>query len=282
MKKILFLIISLFVLITSCEREVNNVSLPDFVQKLVINSFISPNDTVSFVSIASNERIFGELNKKETLGNLNVTISNDVKEISLEKVTDAYVFRPEDILVEEGKTYRIKVTSDKGLTAEATCTVPMSRNFHLEADTLWENQEIPGTESLNMIRANVYLTDYPGEANYFRFAAKILIYDSEYGYLPEFSSDGEKPAFFSDEGRDGERIFVNTLTVAPFSESDSAFIIFYILNTDKAYYTYHRSLDNYSSGENPFTEISPAYSNVEGGLGIFASYVVDSLVFRFK
>ena len=58
MKKILFLIISLFVLITSCEREVNNVSLPDFVQKLVINSFISPNDTVSFVSIASNERIF--------------------------------------------------------------------------------------------------------------------------------------------------------------------------------------------------------------------------------
>ena len=282
MKKILFLIISLFVLITSCEREVNNVSLPDFVQKLVINSFISPNDTVSFVSIASNERIFGELNKKETLGNLNVTISNDVKEISLEKVTDAYVFRPEDILVEEGKTYRIKVTSDKGLTAEATCTVPMSRNFHLEADTLWENQEIPGTESLNMIRANVYLTDYPGEANYFRFAAKILIYDSEYGYLPEFSSYGEKPAFFSDEGRDGERIFVNTLTVAPFSESDSAFIIFYILNTDKAYYTYHRSLDNYSSGENPFTEISPVYSNVEGGLGIFASYVVDSLAFRLK
>lgn len=282
MKKISFLIINLFILITSCERDVNNVSLPDFIQKLVINSFISPYDTVSFVSVASNERIYGDLNIKETFGNLNVTISNGVNEISLEKETDAYIFRPEDILVEEGKTYRLKVISDKGLTAEATCTVPMARNFHLEADTLWEYKEIPGVGSLNMIRANVYLTDYPGEANYFRFTTKILLYDSEYGYLPELSIDGEKPAFFSDEGRDGERIFVNTLTVAPFSESDSTFIIFYILNTDKAYYTYHRSLDNYSSGENPFTEISPIYSNIDGGLGIFASYVVDSLVLRLK
>jgi len=269
-------------LITSCEREVNNVSLPDFVQKLVINSFISPNDTVSFVSVASNERIFGEFNKKEPLGNVSAVISNGTNEISLEKVDGGFTFRYNEMAVEEGKSYRLTVTSDEGLKVEATCTVPVTRDFNLEADTAWEYYEDPYIGSWQAIRANVYLTDYPGEANYFRFAAKILDYDSEYGYLPEFSSYGEKPAFFSDEGRDGERIFVNTLTVAPFSESDSAFIIFYILNTDKAYYTYHQSLDNYSSGENPFTEISPVYSNVEGGLGIFASYVVDSLVFRLK
>ena len=282
MKKILFLITSLFILISSCERDVNNVSLPDFVQKLVINSFISPHDTVNFVSVTSNERIYGDLNIKETLGNLNVTISNGVKEISLEKETDAFVFRPEDILIEEGEKYQLKVASDRGLTAEATCKVPISRDLHIEADTIKECLIIPGVDTLEMIRANVYLTDYPGEENYFRFIAKILIYDSEYDYLPEFSTEGENPAFFSDEGRDGERIFVNTLTVAPYSESDSAFIIFYLLNTDKAYYKYHRSLNTYSSGQNPFTEISPAYSNIEGGLGIFASYVVDSLVFRFK
>jgi len=49
-----------------------------------------------------------------------------------------------------------------------------------------------------------------------------------------------------------------------------------------SFQTYHHSLDKYSSGGNPFTEISPAWSNIEGGLGIFASYVVDSLVFKLK
>ncbi|MFH0843811.1 MAG: DUF4249 domain-containing protein [Bacteroidota bacterium] len=281
MKKKIFLILNLLViLIISCEREVDIVMLDNFIQKLVIHSFITNHNTYSFVSVKSNERIYGEINSQETPGNLNLTISNGVKVVSLERYNDGYIFRHEDMPVEGGKTYRLRVTSDKGMSAEASCTVPAVRDFHLEADTLWEYEEIPGVGKWNVVRANVYLTDYPGEANYFRFITKILVYED--GYLPEFSSEGEEPAFFSDEGRDGERIFANTLTVAPWSDSDSAFLIFYILNTDKAYYTYHRSWDNYSGGENPFMEVSPVYSNIEGGLGIFASYVVDSLVLKLK
>jgi hypothetical protein len=65
-------------------------------------------------------------------------------------------------------------------------------------------------------------------------------------------------------------------------KADSAFLKVYLLNTDKSYYDYHRSLGNYDSGDDPFTEPSPVFSNVNGGLGIFAAYTVDSLIFRLK
>jgi hypothetical protein len=282
MKKILIFLICPIIIITSCESDIHNILLPDFVQKLVVHSFISSYDSTSLVTISSNQRIYGDLGIKETPGIVNVTISNGVKEVNLRKVVAGYIFSHKEMPVEEGKPYKLTVTTDKGLKAESTCTVPVRRDFHLEADTLKEDEEIPEIGRFSMIRTNVYLTDYPGEANYFRFAAKYLIYDSRYTDLISMEPEGEEPEFISDEGRDGERIFFNTIRVANPIEYDSAFLVIYVLNTDKPYYTYHKSLDNYSGGDDPFSEVSPLYSNIEGGLGIFASYVVDSLVFRLK
>jgi hypothetical protein len=36
------------------------------------------------------------------------------------------------------------------------------------------------------------------------------------------------------------------------------------------------------SRENPFSEATPAYSNVNGGFGIFTSYTIDSFAVRLK
>jgi Domain of unknown function (DUF4249) len=282
MRKALLIITGMIIMNISCERDVHNIILPDFVQKLVIHSFISSYDSTSLVTVNSNQRIYGDLSKTETPGNVSVAISNGEKEVSLRKVISGYIFTHKVMPIEEGKTYRLTVTSDNGLYAEATCTVPISRDFHLEADTLHENEEIPDLGRYSMIRINAYLTDYPGEANYFRFASKYKIYDSKYPDWPIMEPSGEEPEFISDKGRDGERIFFNTTRVSDPSENDSAFLVIYLLNTDKEYYTYHKSLENYSGGEDPFREVSPLYSNIEGGLGIFASYVVDSLVLRLK
>jgi hypothetical protein len=282
MKKILIFLICPLIIIASCERDVHNIILPDFVQKLVVHSFISSYDSTSLVTVFSNQRIYGDLSMTETPGIVSVTISNGVKEVSLRRVVAGYIFTRKEMPVEEAKTYKLTVTTDRGLIAESTCTVPNRRDFHLEVDTVWEYSEIPDAGSWHMIRTNVYLTDYPGEANYFRFATKYLIYDSRYTELISMEPAGEEPEFISDEGRDGERIFFNTTRVPDPSQQDSAFLVIYVLNTDKPYYNYHKSLDNYSGGEDPFSEVSPLYSNIEGGLGIFASYVVDSLVFRLK
>ncbi len=282
MKKILVFIISSSIIVTSCERDVHNIILPDFVQKLVVHSFISSYDSTSLVTVSSNQRIYGDLSIIETPGIVSVTISNGVKDVSLRKVVAGYIFSHKDMPVEEGKTYKLTITTDKGLKAESTCTVPVRRDFHLEIDTVWEYLEIPEAGSWDMIRANIYLTDYPGEANYFRFASKFLIYDSRYPDNLIMEPPGDEPEFISDEGRNGARIFFNTTRVTDPSQYDSAFLVIYVLNTDKPYYTYHKSLANYSGGDDPFSEVLPLYSNIDGGLGIFASYVVDSLVFRLK
>jgi len=282
MKNILVFIISSSIIVTSCERDVHNIILPDFVQKLVVHSFISSYDSTSLVTVSSNQRIYGDLSITETPGIVNVTISNGVKEVNLRKVVAGYIFSHKDMPVEEGKTYKLTITTDKGLKAESICTVPVRRDFHLEIDTVWEYLEIPEAGSWDMIRANIYLTDYPGEANYFRFASKFLIYDSRYPDNLIMEPSGDEPEFISDEGRNGARIFFNTTRVTDPSQYDSAFLVIYVLNTDKPYYTYHKSLENYSGGDDPFSEVSPLYSNIDGGLGIFASYVVDSLVFRLK
>jgi hypothetical protein len=278
----LLFITSTIILVLSCERDVHNIILPDYVQKLVIHSFISSYDSASLVTVNSNQKIYGDLSETETPGVVSVTVSNGDKEVSLRRVLAGYIFTHKEMPIEEGKTYRLTVAADNGLKAEATCTVPIKRNLHLETDTLHQYEEIPDLGRYSIIRINVYLTDYPGEANYFRFATKYKMYDSNYPQLADLEPTGEQSEFISDKGRDGERIFFNTTRVSDPSEHDSAFLIIYALNTDKEYYTYHKSLENYSGGENPFREVSPLYSNIEGGLGIFASYVVDSLVLRLK
>jgi hypothetical protein len=66
------------------------------------------------------------------------------------------------------------------------------------------------------------------------------------------------------------------------NKPDSAFLRIYLLSTDKPYYDFHRSAENISLGDGPFTEPTLLYSNVSGGLGIFASYTLDSLIYRIK
>ncbi len=74
----------------SCERDAKNVIIPEFDHKLVVTSFISPYDSVSFVTVESNERMYGDLSNREPLGEINVTISDGSKRIALVK-GDSYL-----------------------------------------------------------------------------------------------------------------------------------------------------------------------------------------------
>ncbi len=284
MKNTLLKVLSLFLAFsTGCEKEVKNVRLPQFQQKLVITSFLSPADTVTTIYVTSNKSIYGEIDQQVTTGNLSGTISDGEKEIGLTQAEGGLEFRNEDLPVVEGKTYKITVNSDKGFSAEASCTVPVKRNLNIEADTTMITEDNPGYGKNYYVSSKIYLTDPPGEDNFYRFICKELIYDMGYYYYPEkLRLIGPEEELFSDEGRKGEKILVNTIIASDSPKSDSTFLVFYILHTDKPYYLFHRSLENYSGGDNPFSEISPVYSNVTGGLGIVAAFTVDSLVLRLN
>ncbi len=277
---IIFLL--LFTLI-SCEREAKNVILPEFRQKLVITSFISPSDQVSFVSVSTNSRIYGDLYQTIDQGNLKAYMSDGNREIELAMADEGFEFSSVDMQVEPGRSYELRVTSDKGLHAEGFCTVPVKRNFVPEADTAKKVWYDTYQGSMNLLVTRVFLADYPGEDNYYRFGCKMVYYDPEYYYYPYITKiSGTGSDFADDKGKDGERFMANSYVLPYPKYLDSAFLIFYYQSTDKAYYDYHKSLMKYSGGDNPFTEPSPLFSNITGGLGIFASYTLDSLVIRLR
>jgi hypothetical protein len=269
----------------ACNKEAKNVILPDFQQKLVVNSFISPSDTVSVVKISSNKRIYGDLDETETLGNLSATISDGNKTINLIPASSGFKFRPDDMRITEGNTYYLSVVSDKGLSAQAECTVPLKHHLIIEADTTKVIVNYGFTQEPE-IHARIYLTDAPGEQNFYRFSCKMIEYTSLYHHNPQICKIiGTENDIFSDADNDGKKIFANSISVSEtvnIVDCDSTFIVIYIQNTDKAYYDFHRSLSKYSGGANPFAEASPVFSNITGGLGIFASYTIDSMVLRLK
>ena len=269
--------------LASCDKEIDIVKLPEFVQQLVINSFISPADTVSYITVTSNRRVFGELNYEEDPGNLTATLSDGSREIALDTTILGFKFYPEDMAIEEGKTYTLKIQSDKGLMAEASCTVPFNRKIEIEVDTFSRTYNYHEMPNLKAHLADIYLTDYAGEENYYRLLYKQVSYYTDDKYPPwdqNFYSLRAKG--LSDSARDGMRSLIGTVNIYNDESIDSSFLKIKIMYTDKAYFTFHKSLDTYSNDENPFAEISPVFSNIKEGLGIFAAYSIDSISFRLK
>jgi len=268
----------------SCEKEAKNVTLPEFDHKLVVTSFISPHDSVSYVTVESNERLYGDLSSREPLGEIKVTISDGSKKIALEKGDSFFFFRRTHMAVQEGKKYALEVSAASGLKADAECKVPLSRDLKISADTSRTYFTNPDGWESSELKIRVFLEDPAGEKNYYRFTARQLDYNPFYGSYPIiWDLYNEQKLWFTDEGFDGKRIYANSTTCPPFSnDSDSVQVVIYILNSNKEYFLYHKSLEEYSGGDNPFSEASPVFSNINGGIGIFAGYTVDSLVFRLK
>lgn len=289
MKPVSIKYILAFILICSasaCEKEVRNVKLPPFEQKLVIASFISPSDSISYVTVSSNRRLYGELNDFESPGSLSGTISDGTTTLNLDPALTGLQFRNSKIKTEAGKTYKLKVMNDKGLSAEGECFVPQQRNFMIKADTFSLLHAVPGYNSWREFNIDISFHDFPGEVNYFRLTGTFTGFKAP--EEPGKTEISERKLYFSkelftDKEAGGSSVIKSSTGLGQsFSYYDSAFLKIYLRNTEKSYYLYHKSLENYNSGDDPFSEVTPVYSNISGGLGVFTSFTVDSLILRLK
>lgn len=284
-----YLLLSTIVFLIACERDVTSLKLPEFRQKLAVTSFISPSDTISYFYISSNRKIFGELNTEDSIGELSGTISDGTYVTALEKIDCGLRINRKKMAVEYGKTYSIEISNGDGLSAEASCTVPQKRDFTIKADTfsVIHQSRAPEPYTFRSLEFSLAISDFAGEKNYYRISGRTVGYftDANTGMVfkvinvPWFDEE-----FFSDEGMDGREIIrlTNFGCTTDHYSLDSSYLEITLFNTDRGYYLYHKSLGNYNDGENPFTEVTPVYSNITDGLGIFASYTVDSLRFRIK
>lgn len=277
-----------------CETEVRDINLPEFRQKLVVTGFLSPGDSVSLINVTSNSSLYGDLSVMESVGNLTGYIDDGSGEVMLDTFSTGLTFDRnmglkldhKKMQINPGGSYRLIVMNDAGLRAEAITRVPPERTFSIEVDTTSIMASDPFSPEKRRIILRIAFSDIAGEENFYRVIAKGYGYHTPiensqtFRFTRTIVVDKE---FFTDKGIDGTGIIrLSEASMKYFYEVDSSFVVVHLYHTEKPYYLYHKSLRDYDDGKGPFAEPTPVYSNVEGGLGVFTSYTVDSLVVRLK
>lgn len=280
-KRIIYtLIFGLLVAFTACEKEVTNIKLPQASSKLVVTSFISPQDTLLRVSVVESVPAIGKSTlSSNTIRNATVIMSSGDRSVTFtyHDTVQAYVADADALPIVQGNTYALEVVDTKGRKVEATCTVPINQPVGVE-------MAIDSAKSDYSDFMQYYMTlswqDTPGEINYYRIFAEIATTQGNHTPFPQriyFEGSYNDISLFTDNRLDGAKFSSSRGSIwKPSYNPDyptTNTLFGYLLNTDEHYYRYHQSLNNnYNTDGNPFAEPVLLYSNMNGGLGVFASY----------
>jgi len=271
-------LLGVLISLVSCEDRLEDVEPPSFVEKLVVTSFISPADTVLYVSLQKNRPVFGELTYPLSIETADVVLSDGSHSISLVNTGPGEFSIPVRLFpITDGKHYTLSVKTPDGLIASAECDVPFSRNLTVSSEYI-------NSGMYSNYRCKIKVMDFAGEKNYYKVTAYQVLYRRSSGKFGQMSEIVIDKPIFSDAGNDGKELVTLTsqFNYNYGTDVDSAFIKVSILNTDYQFYKYHVSLSSYNEGSDPFSEVTPVYSNINNGLGVFCAYTQNIYKFRLK
>ena len=286
----LYFLSATIALLSGCTKDVTNIKLPETNSKLVVGCFISPKDTVIVVTLSRSNPIFGP-NHNNNSNNLlvtdaSVTISDDAASVTVpyNSANERYELQSGLFPIMPAQTYSLTISTPKGESVSASCTVPISNLTSLTVDFI----DTTITNPNDYLRINVKWQDIPNQTNYYRAYGEIILIDP----FPSSNNDTvpyemyAPKSVLNDNEKDGKDMAASLEGYIPYGIDNGvqqtvkiiAYDI-YLLNIDAEYYKYQYSLDHYSYGGDPFSEPSPLYTNIKGGLGIFAAY--QKLYMRF-
>lgn len=317
MKRFSFQIILFFSLITGlgiigCETVID-VDLPEHEPTLVLNSYFGT-DTTFMVTLHESKSILDASYDYNVVHDATIQLyaENSLigtfreSKVESEFGTDFmnYVL---DHYPEAGVTYSIVASKPGYRTIEAQDVIPMTKsNPSIEEFMDVSDGEYYGDRKYQLTYS---LNDTPGEDFY-----EVLLYiempryeyyhDEDTGYyyqngyeknqvyyqdigaeLNEFEDHAEDPTLFSDELFDGRK-YTHTIEAFIYNdgsdESDQMRLYLEVRHVSKVYFLYKKSFGlQQNSDGNPFAEPAPVYNNINGGLGIFAGYGVETIYFEF-
>lgn len=268
MKKIIYFLPIFFLTFTSCEQDAN-VDVPAVDPELVINCFITPQDTVLRANISMSTPVFGATTNSGPITDATVTLYGNSSSVVLNynANTDSYEAMSGSFAILAGNEYHIVVSVPSGLIADAYTTVPSAVvNFTSSMSDTITNQDQWGYEG--QARITYSLSDPAGEQNFYRLVPYHVSYQTWNMDTIQQRAGWE---LFTDENTDGTTIARNFTSYYYAYNGDSVLAIdVYLLHCNYDYYAFHKSIENYS-GDNPFAEPNLIYTNVNNGLGIFAA-----------
>lgn len=269
---IIFLITGLLIIFSACDSMISEVDVPDSEPKLVVTAFLSPDDDSVSVSVYKSRPLYVSSQGWDLsfppVNNATVTLSDGLNSVVIpfNPYSGTYRAPSSAIQVTAGKSYSLTVTTPDGYNASSACTIP---------DGTAPDVEITGIDTINQygsisIKVSLRFRDLPGTGNFYRIAAGT-IYGNEYAYDRYFNEMGFERGepYVSDKNKDGEYFTFKTWEIY---EADSPDNILYVslLLTDESYFNYHRSTGSRFGSDDFFAEPTPVYTNINGGLGVFA------------
>lgn len=270
----LLLVLFSFILF-ACEKD-SNLGTPEFKPRLVVHSFISPQDTLLYVHVSSNKNLYGKLVDYPQDLSADVSLFDGDKEVKFEKSSNNLYVATYQIY--PGKKYTLTVKCSGYPNTSSSTTVPQERNLDIQTDTISQIIE----DEWGAYKSSKFLikfNDIPNEKNFYNINAQVMFNGdfgrSIYSLVPvEVEHSSIYAKIVSDNLQDGKEVLTS---FELYNYNDDSLhekvLIGYVMQTDEPYYKYHTSLRKYSGTDEPLTEYSPVYSNITGGYGIFASYV---------
>lgn len=260
--------------LNACTTDLE-VVVPAAPPKLVVSGFISPESPVTEISVTKSASLLNnqENDRVNLIADAEVWLSNGQDSVQLPfNGVDLYTDRSFKIV--PGQTYTLRAYAPGGFAVKATCTVPVKRNTTLL--TRIDSSEVGPQNEDGYYRVEARWEDLPGEGDYYRTHAVEAT-----GPAGSSTVTSRQTINFLDEpqvrdlGHDGRSWLLESDALFDFAEMRTRgtlkFYDVYLFTTDRAYYEYHNSLYHYRMS-NSFTDPMKLYSNVQGGLGIFAAY----------
>ncbi len=280
------LLFFLLITIASCERVAFDADLPPSNPKVVIFSYISPQDDTIKARIVWSRPIT-EPDYSWTpnwISNAEVIIRRDDDSaliLSFDPNLKLYTSPHPNGFVRSGSTYTIEVTPHGEKTVKATSTVPpLNSNLHftrLDSTVL---------EYSVRHRFRIEIIDPPGEPNYYRIIPLAVVEAVWNGNEPEIFTVNAEITYgqemISLGANDGDTILIegSVETYGHDYYSQNRLLGFFVdlYSIDEHYYRFYDTYYRYE-GDNPFAEPVVIYSNTDYGLGIFAAYNRFSMLY---
>jgi hypothetical protein len=287
-------ILGMVLLMVSCEdffiSDAENVDIPGSEPQLVVNSYISPQDTL--IRVFVNRSIPFVQKPSEhvpILGNADVYMARKGEEflkLEYSAQLSCFILDAQLLNVEANNFYILKVETYDGDYAEAECFVPglqisdMNISPPVYSTNEWGDQLIDVEWS--------FKAGAQGDEKYFRTGGYKLSYDyyevdgeifsSEVNYIELDIEKGtpfvldKNGSIYSFKAQTWGAPIYNDHGGSEYYPKDSLFI--YIIQSDFNYFSFHTSVENYFYYDDgfPFAESVRIYSNLKNALGTFGGY----------
>ena len=278
MKNQLIICLCISFLVSACDKLAIEVDAPITESKLVVFSFISPEEDYTKVEVTLSKPVYGKTPSKGSVNyvtDATVSITNEYGlSVTLPYVDslDGYAVSNINYPIQAGITYTINVTG-AGKNSIGQCRVPL--NLVSFSDVSYKKLADPSSSSFGPYYKYTYKwNDEPNNKNFYRVNLEkpfeyIFVQGDTERYQSEICN-----TMWDDTNKDAT-LFAGTCEDFGYfySENDTTSqpVSLYLLNTDIHYFEYHRRRLNYY-GEDPFSEPFPQYSNMTAGVGVFCAY----------